>query len=186
MMIPLSVEPCVGPPGRPQRCVGGVNRSRARPTSVPDQSVYLLNAAAAQVFRAGHDHRFGAAAGLSGPIPHRNGDLDQSGTVMAIPAPARPKYLFKKVVIQPSRPYFVVNRSSIPRASSSVRSRATPSMERPRGRPRIVQGASSTRPLLRIRLIFPAAGFDHTCSSSPCRTAQTGVGTGTPFFPKVV
>jgi hypothetical protein len=59
-------------------------------------------------------------------------------------------------------------------------------MERPRGRPRNVHGANCTRPLLRIRLTFPAAGFDHTCNSSPCRTAQTAVGTGTPLFRKVV
>src|SRR6478609_6327085 len=31
---PLSMAP-----GRPQRCVGGVNRNRARPTSVPDRAV---------------------------------------------------------------------------------------------------------------------------------------------------
>src|SRR5215467_4516 len=70
--------------------------------------------------------------------------------------------------------------------SSSGKIRAFPRSSGPVILPRIVQGASSTRELFRMRFTFPAFGLLKTYSLPPFSPNHTGVVTGTPFLRKDV
>ena len=90
------------------------------------------------------------------------------------------------LVHHPRSPYLAANAFSTAGASEFGSIRAVASIDRPRGLPRMLQGAICARPLRRIRLTLPESRMVQTRSSSPIRTTQTGVGTGVPSFRNVV
>ena len=115
--------------------------------------------------------------------------LHQPGTVMAMPAPARPKYRgWIDGDPNPAGRTFSTSRIQhrpAPRLRGS--SLASASIERPRGSPRMVHGANLHPTAVPDPFdLARSPGSIHTRSSSPSRTTHTGVGTGAPVLRKVV